>query len=230
MSLDKNEETLRRVEQNDDELTNLRIGGCSHVINGIDFARLGGGIANNHQLRKLFAIVPFMGLSVTDRGFYDGIERNSSIQELVINCCSIERRNIADEELHGILKAYQENNNLTRLDIWSAGLQNGGADIITTTLRRCTNLKNIVIYDCRLTTPQLLSMLETIRGRSSLEVLRLGLGFGISIETAGWEALSTLLGDPNCNIHTLDISNNELDKEGVTILANRLVTIQSYRN
>ena len=41
-------------------------------------------------------------MSVTKRGFYDGIERNSSIQELFINCCSIARRDIADEELHGI--------------------------------------------------------------------------------------------------------------------------------
>jgi len=221
---EKNEETLRRVEQNDDTLTTLRIGGSTGcVVDGVDFSRLGAGIANNNELRELILINPMSGLSITDEGFYDGIERNSSIQKLLINCCSILRRNIANEELHGILKTYQENNNLTSLDIWSAGLQNGGANIITTTLRRCTNLKNIVIFDCRLTTPQLLSMLETIRGRSSLEVLGLGLGFDISIETAGWEALSTLLEDPTCNIHTLDISRNELDKEGVTTLANSLV-------
>ena len=85
--LSKNEETLRRVEQNDDTLNTMRIGGgSSDVINGVDFARLGGGIANNHQLIKLSAVVPMVGLSVTNRGFYDGIERNSSIQELFINC------------------------------------------------------------------------------------------------------------------------------------------------
>ena len=220
----KNEETLRRVEQNDDTLTSLRLGGASDVVYGIDFARLGAGIANNHQLRQLSAIIPLMGLSITDRGFYDGIEHNSSIRELFINCCSVERRNIADEELHGILKAYQENNNLTNLEIYSAGLRRGGADIITTTLRRCTNLKKIIIYDCRLKTQQVIPMLETIRGRDSLEVLSLGLGwYGYSIGTAVWEALSTLLGDHDCNIHTLDISKNDLDKEGVTILVSSLV-------
>ena len=118
-----------------------------------------------------------------------------------------------------ILEAYQENNNLTELRINNADLQNGGDEVIVTTLRRCTNLKHIYLYCCDIPDQQLLPVIEAIRGHASLEMLDLS---GNNIGSAGCGTIATLLEDPNCNIHTLDLRDNNINNEGATILATGL--------
>ena len=114
------QETLRRVESNDDTLTTLKIKNCNFDRNGRfnssdgrDFSTLDSSIGENTRMTKLVVVLnDDIALDVTDRGFFEGIKRNSSISELVLNC---ENRGVVDELVHEILKAYHTNNNLTRL-------------------------------------------------------------------------------------------------------------------
>jgi len=127
---------------------------------------------------------------------------------------------VADE----ILQAYQENNNLTRLDITcynfnSINLRNGEDNNIATTLRRCSNIEYVSLYDCNLTDEHFLPIVEAIREHPSLEHLSLSAN---NIGILGCEALATLLEDSNCNLHTLEIPGNNIDLVCVNILANSL--------
>ena len=94
---------------------------------------------------------------VVDR-FYDGLKRNSSIKCLTFHCSGL---NLVGGVLHKILNAYQANSSrLTALHIDNADLQNGGDNIINTTLRRCTNLKEIKLTYCSITDPQCTSLIR----------------------------------------------------------------------
>ena len=68
------ENTLHRIEQNDDALSELRIGGSLskgefHSSNSDDFSRLGAAIGNNTHLTELIVDLHGNTLSVEDRGF-----------------------------------------------------------------------------------------------------------------------------------------------------------------
>ena len=135
---------LRRVEENDETLTGLYIGDDGDIFSDSDYSQLlGAAIGENTHLKSLTVVLDGITLNVTNREFYDGLKQNMSIYELYLDCRSA--RNIVSGVGHEILKIYQENNNLTRLRIDYADLQNGGNSVITTTLRNCTNL-NILLH------------------------------------------------------------------------------------
>ena len=212
------EETLRRVRQNDATLTQLVIcysgedGGFSS--RDADYSQLGAAIAQNTHLADLQVELHNDGEIVHVRVKYEGLKSNTSIHMLTFSCgYATAVGGIGDE----ILNAYQENNrHLTHLHIQNADLQNGGDQAITTTLIRCTNLKQITLWDCGITDEQLLQMVEAIRGHRSLEELNLRVN---RIGNAGCVAIATLLEDPNCSLHTLDVSLNAIGNEGASILA-----------
>ena len=211
------EETLRRVRQNDATLTQLVIcysgedGGFSS--RDADYSQLGAAIAQNTHLADLQVELHNDG-EIVHEDFYEGLKSNTSIHMLTFSCgYATAVGGIGDE----ILNAYQENNrHLTHLHIQNADLQNGGDQAITTTLIRCTNLKQITLWDCGITDEQLLQMVEAIRGHRSLEELNLRVN---RIGNAGCVAIATLLEDPNCSLHTLDVSLNAIGNEGASILA-----------
>ena len=120
--------TLRRVEQNDDTLFKLQIGDVSadnfNSSDGDDYSRLGAAIGNNTHLTKLIVdLHNANSLAVEDRGFYDGLKRNSSIVavELEGDVLGGDNLNINNTiiggVLHEVLKVYQENSHLTRINI-----------------------------------------------------------------------------------------------------------------
>ena len=117
-----------------------------------------------------------------------------------------------------ILDAYQENNNLTLLRI-NNGLQNGGENAIATTLRNCTNLKQMCIARCNIT-DELLPMVDAIRGNRSLEELDLS---GNRIGRLGCDAIAALLEDQNSNLRNLGLDRNAIGNEGTLSLANSLL-------
>ena len=210
---------LRRVEENDETLTKLYIGDYyDGDISGSDYSQLGAAIGENTHLKTLTVVLDGITLNVTNREFYDGLKQNMSIYELYLDCRSA--RNIVSGVGHEILKIYQENNNLTRLRIDYADLQNGGNSVITTTLRNCTNLNEISLPCCTITDEQLIPIVEAVQGHSSLE--RLGLNNN-RVSNAGCDALATLLRDPNCNLHTLYLGANAIDNVGANTLVNSLV-------
>ena len=220
-------QTLRRVQENDDTLESLWIGidyngdsnGGFNSSSGSDFSTLGTCIGRNTHLTKLSVwMTDVVALDVTNSAFYDGLIRNSSIHKLTLYCGGY---NIIEGGVaHEILKAYQENNDLTYLCINNANsLQNGGENVIATTVRNSTNIKHIDIYGCNVTDEQLLPMVDAIRGLSSLEKLFL---HDNRIDNAGCETLATLLQDPCCNLQIINLMINNIGSNGAVTLANGL--------
>ena len=174
---DRSREILRRVEQNDATLTELYL--RSGYIDGFsssrgsDYSKLGACIGENTHLTKLYVNTHGLeSIPFPSREFARGLQRNSSIRDLVF-CCS--NNNIVDVvAMHEILDAYQENNShLTQLTVTHGRLENGGDRLIANTLRRCTNLKKVSLQICLIADDQLLSIIEAGRQRNSLEVLYL---------------------------------------------------------
>lgn len=83
------QETLRKVEQNDNTLQELQVGSFLPVVgtfssNGSDFSRFGSAIGRNTHLKKMYVSVG-IGVSVQlddMNTFYDGLRRNLSICDL----------------------------------------------------------------------------------------------------------------------------------------------------
>ena len=228
------QETLRRVEENDETMTELYIGDYGGVgelnsANGDDYSRLGTFIGENTHLRTL-TVTEYerQALKNTNAEFFDGLIHNTSISVLHLDCCiALGRGNIVGGVAHEILKAYQENNtNLTRLYINNADLQNGGDQIVAATLRSCTNLRYVCLRYCSIIDEQLLPLVDSIRGSSSLEILNLN---GNRIGRAGCTTIATLLDEPSCNIQQLYVIDNRINDEGATILANSLVNNTNLR-
>ena len=221
------QETLRRVGENDETLTELSIrdygdGGIfNSTANGDDYSRLGTFIGENTHLTTLNVNV-YEGLALknTNREFFDGLIHNTSISALELDCfIAFRRGNIVGGVAHEILKAYKENNRyLTRLYITFADLQNGGDQVVAATLRNCGNLKHIYINKCTITDEQLFPIVEALRGHD-LEKLDFD---NNRIGRAGCDALATLLEDGNYNLRVLDLEDNAIDNDGAIALTNSL--------
>ena len=217
------QKTLRRIEQNADQLTTLRIG--SAFLHGgfissdtSDYLRLGTAIGNNTHLTKLIVAPDDEDpLNATNNEFFNGLKRNSSISDLGLRC---NQHNLVGGVEHEILKSYQKiNNNLTGLCINEAVLDNGGCNVITETLRWCRNIKTINLGDNSITDDQLLPIVEAIRGKRMLEKLLL---YGNRIGNIGCQAIATLLGDPNTKLQDLRLFDNNINNEGATAIADSL--------
>ena len=113
------QETLRRVEENDETLTELSIrdygdGGIfNSTANGDDYSRLGTFIGENTHLTTLTVAEEYErpAFKNTNREFFDGLIHNTSISVLELDCLiALRRGNIVGGVAHEILKAYKENN------------------------------------------------------------------------------------------------------------------------
>ena len=206
------QETLRRIERNDDELTLLYIG-YGNLDGGFtsryfsDYSRLGAAIGNNTHLESLLVFLDIDDvdegdvLDIANNEFFNGLKRNSSINILELSCGN--NQTLVGGVGHEILKSYQKiSNNLTCLSIHSAVLGNGGGNAITETLRWCRNLYTISLGRNNITDEQLLPMIEAIKGgcNTSLETLAL---YGNRIGNSGCHAIATLLVDINSNLQAL---------------------------
>ena len=227
----QSQKTLRRIEQNDATMITLWIGsnGGFSSNRSSDFSQLGVAIGRNTHVRVLGVVLDHTVLKVTDRRkIYEGLKSNTSINELRIECYN---QSIIGGVVDEILKAYQENNShLTRLQIEHADLRNGGDRLVATTLNSCTNLKQISIRNSNMSDKQLLPIVQALTGHSSLEKLSL---YGNRIGNCmygGCEALVTLLEDPNCNIHTINLGENHIGNVGTTALINSLANNTTLRN
>ena len=209
--------TLDRVGQNDRTLTHLQLGDkMIEFDSGLssDFSQLGAAIGQNTHLTEL-SYDDSSRLQSTNEDFFDGLKRNTSIQDLII---SIDNHSIGGV-VHEILKAYQANNShLALLYVHGTSLQNWGGQVVATTLRRCTNLRTIILQ-CNMTDEQLSRMIAAVTDHS---LKTLGLSEN-RIGNAGCYTLSTLLVDPKCTIDTLGLLNNNIGNRGAATLANTLL-------
>ena len=222
----RSEKALHRIQENDPTLTELNIGRGGGLFQGATdsgFSLLGTAIEKNTHLTKLaFGIDGRLDIALDDSNstLYYGLTQNSSIHELTIRCYENSIVGVGG----AVLNAFQANNNLTQLEIYRASIHDEGEQLITKTLRRCTNLKVVDLSHCGITDEQLLPMVEAVRG-GVLQNLCL---YSNNIGNVGCEALAalladtTLLGDSNCNLHTLDLRNNPINHEGSAAIANGL--------
>ena len=84
------------------------------VVIGSDYSRLGTAIGNNTHMETLMvALDGAPTLDIANTEFFDGLKRNSSINDLQLSC---NRHNLVGGIGQEILKSYQKiNNNLTYL-------------------------------------------------------------------------------------------------------------------
>ena len=110
------QDTLRRIEENDYDLTELWIGnydvdGGFKSSDASDYSRLGTAIGNNNHLEDLIVALDdedeVLGAANTE--FFDGLKRNSSISDLTLDCCY--GYILVGGIGHTILESYQKNNN-----------------------------------------------------------------------------------------------------------------------
>jgi len=192
-----------------------------------ELSRLGDYVGTNTNLITLkVQINRTKGEPKVVDSFYEGLMRNSSITCLTMHCSG---HNLVGGVLHRILTAYQANRSrLTALHIHYTGLQNGGDNIITNTIRRCANLKEIKLRHCSITDEMLWPMVEAIRGRK-LEKLDFS---NNDIGNTGCETIATLLAFGYTS--RLCLRHNNI--QGVTSLANSLMnntkldTLELYAN
>ena len=86
-------ETLRRIEQNDAQFTELYLGHSSldggfQSSDASDYSQLGAAIGNNIHLTKLRVFLDAnQALNIENTEFFNGLKRNSSINDLTLYCC-----------------------------------------------------------------------------------------------------------------------------------------------
>jgi len=228
---EESKETLLRIKENHSGLTKLYIGddaddeyydGSIFYSNqGSDFSTLGRYIATNTFLNKLEVNNESIVNINICQGFYDGLRRNSTIQELILCCTDTPNvfgtlRGTGNE----ILSAYHANSShLTNLCILRTILLQDEVEHVALTLRSCTNLKVIVLNQCNITDQKLVQIVEALRGRTSLEELYLN---DNRIGKDGCQALAYLFRDRSSNLEKIQLSDNNIGNEGAITLADSL--------
>ena len=224
---EESRETLSRIKENDDHLTKLYIGddlddddefreGFTFKSNKVsDFTKLGQYIATNTRLDELQINIQSVANINIRRGFYDGLRRNSTIQNLVL----LHANDAFGDIGNGALSTYRNSSHLTNLCIFQTNLQQNEAEDIALTLRSCTNLKEIGLNECNINGQKLIPIVEALRGHSSLEKLYLNFNrFG----NDGCQSLATLLSHPNCNLQQIQLLDNNIGSDGAVTIANSL--------
>ena len=97
---------------------------------------------------------------------------------------------------------------------------NGGCDTLATLLRdpNC-NLHTLYLAGNVIDNEGAIALTNSLANNTKLKVLNLARN---SIGDDGSEALAALLEDTGCNLQRLDLTNNRINNEGATTLANSL--------
>jgi len=219
------QETIHRIEQNDEVLTKLDMGGETFSWgddndtgvfmsdNRSHISKLGASIATNTHLIRLAFHSSFY--ESADFGISDvvkGLKQNSSITELAIRCTGHITR-----PSQAILDVYRKKRCLTLLSIDSANLHAATLPLCET-LRVSTNLQSINLNACNISDEQLTSIIEATRGHDLVDLIL----YGNSIGDSGCETLATLLGDNNCNLQSLSLSRNPVSNNGAIAIVSSL--------
>ena len=142
---------------NDPESTEMWIAGAIR-----DYSRLGADIGENTHVETLRVNTNAILNRAADNGFLDGIKRNTSIRNL--SMMTVNNIYQVGGVAHEVLNVYKENNRLARLVISWCSLQNGTDNVITETLRGCSNLTKFSLTRSSLSDAQLLPMIKVLRG------------------------------------------------------------------
>mmetsp|Transcript_13925 Transcript_13925/g.25418 ORF Transcript_13925/g.25418 Transcript_13925/m.25418 type:complete len:392 (-) Transcript_13925:168-1343(-) len=222
--------TLSRVEQNDHDLTNLKVSNMGHFAregmgnywpnDSDDLARLCDAIGANTNLQKLDirSARELADMAANNGTFFEGLKRNSSTNELWLA-----GYDLSTGMGHDILNGFVVNNsNLRAIGLNTCTLENGGtAVLLASAVSSCTNLNSIKLNGYYDNDDDILGeFISGIRGLHQLRTLDLHWNnFG----RASCEALATLLQDPNGNLTWIGLEKNRtIDDNCATVLTNSL--------
>ena len=232
---------MRRIQLSDPTLVELQIGGSfipdaneNNIgvygpSDGADAARLGSSIGTNNHLETLHfdgTLSPALADTNSELNvqFFDGLKDNLSVQTVILQHCDI-----SGLSGNGILTAFKERASiLTELSLSNCDLGNEGTGFLVSTLERCTHLKTLDLPQNNIDNAMLARIVSVISGQGELETLRLnGNIIGGSV---GCNTLANLLEDPQCNLETLELKDNQLDANGAIAFATALSRNSKLQN
>ena len=256
---------LRRVENNDPTLPKLCVGvghpegdAICYFKNNWRFESLGRCIGQNTNLKCLSLNLydekgyDAMSLRASDTGFYEGLQSNTSIEELLISC-EDKQLGSGSSVVRNTLNEFQKNGNLVRVYIEDAWMVEGGGNELANLLKNSNSIESFTLKNSPLSglySDELPPLIEGIKGHATLKELHLCGDYsfknegcsalvtalledpvsslkvldlsGNKIDNDGCDALATLLGNPNCNLQSLNLRDNEIEFEGLKAIANGL--------
>ena len=182
-----------------------------------DMGWLGYFIGRNENLRQL-SFYPFTstsGAGVSDvlEPFFTGVNNNRSIHKL----------DFYDMDLLGgrvftIMGPFFENNsNLSRIIINDCNLENDGWRLLALAIGSNKNksLESVSFEDSNISDEALVDIITALSVHPNLEQLNLG---GNRLATNGCITLATLLKCSCTELNTLNLTNNEINEEGIDAL------------
>ena len=111
---------------------------------------------------------------------------------------------------------------LERLQIGFSRLGNIGYCALGKVLKHsASKLKDLCIRQDQLDDQAMHSLSDALMGINKLQ--KLCLDGNRNITSVGWQAFSTVLRHPNCNLATLDLTGNSLNDEGADVLGSALI-------
>lgn len=188
-----------------------------------DFSNLGQHVSRNTSLRMLIIrnqrLHPESALNVMNDDLFNGLSSNSSLQALSFQgpIDGMWARTMEAFRNKRLQYLHMRDCDLSILD---NGLLNFATILYRDTLISCSNhLCEVRLCNCAFTNWQLSQVVGAFRCLSKLEMLDL---HSCTIGNAGCNIVAMLLEDPNCNLQTLYLSRNNIDKNGVDVIANSL--------
>jgi len=238
--LDKN--TFEELKKNNPAITNLRIwlncDDTEHVtyfFNKIDWKVDGDCIAKNTHIKRLRIsyqgsclgrpfgqpyILGEEGHNLPTRqqlqDFFSCIYQSHSIKDI-----DISNMDISDDFGGGLIEGLQGHPSLERLEISGGRAESIVCEAIGKVLKHPqSKLKDLRFDYCKLDDNGLVALCDGLVGNSTLK--RLCLDGNRDMTSVGWQALSTVLQSPNCQIVYLQLKSTCLNDERANILGSVL--------
>jgi len=208
------EDILLRVKENDPTFNELSL-----LIHGrtYDWKRLGEAIRNNTYIKVLTCGgLPF-GLqhNTLFQEFCRGLADNKSIEELRVGC------NLLD----GMLSPFiEQNHNLRTLHVYRGHYQN--ITVLCETLSKSSSLQKFIIAELHFSDEELKDITMALANHPQLTEIDYSKN---KVELRGINALSTLLGSPQCLVTDLSLWDCSLNDETAHIFAGALTNNRSLR-
>mmetsp|Transcript_26470 Transcript_26470/g.48708 ORF Transcript_26470/g.48708 Transcript_26470/m.48708 type:complete len:486 (+) Transcript_26470:181-1638(+) len=227
-SCEKNREILRRLKDNDPDFTEVSVNAQDQPAAGEyvfiptclrELGWLGYFIGNNTHLR----VIVLYSHDVLDNNlerFCRGLCRNRSIQKISF-------RDYSGGEIFQLLSPFLNNNhNLMEIGAGDSNLGEEGCRLLSLAIAECSKSLTRCTLSIGNGDGQLVDIIASLSMHPQLQELQLN---GTNIGRIESIALATLLPWTTTELHTLDLSNNDIDDEAVEALMSALANGNKLR-